>query len=113
MKKTMTRTAMIDEMIKEGYITENERDELNHRLKESVAKLYQTMLAWINSDRQNYYVIRCFEQCSIYGEYSHPIDLFAQSKDEAIERIKKDCPEYTRYECVFEENARTRVAEIY
>ena len=113
MKKTMTRTAMIDEMIKEGYITESERDELNHRLKGSVAKLYQTMLAWIKNNRRNYYVIRCFEECGAYGEYCHPIDLFAQNKEEAIERIKKDCPEYTRYECVFEENAKYRVAVIY
>ena len=109
----MTRTAMIDEMIREGYITENERDDLNRRLKESVAKIYQTMGAWIKRNRQNYYVIRCFEQCSVYGEYSHSIALFAQSKEEAIERIKKECPEYTRYECVFEEDAQYRVAVIY
>ena len=109
----MTRTAMIDEMIKERYVTENERDCLNHRLKESVANLYQTMLAWVKGNRLNYYVIRCFEQYSIYEEYSHPINLFAQSKEEAIERIKKECPEYTRYECVFEEDAKYRVAVIY
>lgn len=105
----MTKKAMINEIIAEGYITENERDKINKRLASDVKTIYDNMLWWKNTlNKTTTYCIKCSYEDGNYV-MSHGEYIQAYSEEEAIAKAKEVSPNNDNYECVWVETYASRI----
>lgn len=103
-RKNISKKAMIDAMIAEGYITEAERILVNRRLKEEVMRCFNNMLWWKDQlNKTNFFIIQCRRNDGVW-EYIHNQDIRAHSVEEAMTEVRAWCTGYTEYECVYVED---------